>query len=159
MRRNQNTALLLAILSLGGATTTYAQGTGYYGRVTTSSREIPSERSARASAGRRGEFGNAAVATRSAIRADSLHAYSDLALEQARNPQVGIPRSSTWRQEPLPPDETPPATMQTRSHNYFPTMRPGLAFQQPVTFTATRYVGHICTCSRSGIIAGTGQHR
>jgi len=159
MRCNQKTALLLALMSLGSGTTAYAQGRGYYSRVTTTSREVISETSLRASVGRGGGFGTPVSATRSAIRADSLHAYSDLALEQARNPQAGVPRSSSWRQEPLPPDETPPAAVQTRSHTYFPTMRPGVAFQQPVTLASTQYVGHICTCSRSGIIAGSGHHR
>ena len=159
MRRSEKTALLLAILSLGGATTAFGQGRGYYGRVTTSSREVLPETSSRTAIGRGGNLAGVAYATRSGIRADSLHAYSERALERARNPQEGVPRSSTWRQEPLPPDEPPPVTVQTRSRNYFPTMRPGLAFQQPVTLTATPYIGHICTCTRSGIIAGTGHHR
>ncbi len=159
MRCNQKTALLLAFVLLGGGTQAYAQGRGYYGRVTTSRQEVISDTSSRDSVGRRRGFGYAASATRSAFRADSLHAYSDLALEQARNPQAGVPRSSTWRQEPPPPDETPPAAVQMRSHTYFPTMRPGVAFQQPVTLTARPFVGHICTCSRGGIIAGMGHHR
>ncbi|MGO9469597.1 MAG: hypothetical protein ACLQIB_53810 [Isosphaeraceae bacterium] len=159
MRCNQKTALLLAFMLLGVGTRVFAQGRGYYGRVTTSSREVISEASSRGSAGRGSGYGYAAAATRSAFRADSLHAYSDMALERARDPEAGVPRSSTWRQEPLPPDETPPPTVRTRSRTYFPTMRPGVAFQQPVTLTATQFVGHICTCSRGGIIAGMGHHR
>jgi len=159
MRYNQKTALLLASMLLGGGTGAYAQGRGYYGRVTTSSREVIPPASARASVGRGGEFGYAASATRPAFRADSLHAYSDLALQQARTPQADVPRSSSWRQEPLSPEEPPPAVVQTRSHTYFPTMRPGVAFQQPVTLTARPYIGHICTCGRGAVIAGAGNHR
>jgi hypothetical protein len=159
MRCYQKTAMLLVMMLLGGGATAFGQGRGFYNRVTTSSREVITDNSSRASVGRGAGFGTAASAARSGIRADSLHAYSDRALERARNPEVGVPRSSTWRQEPLPADEPPPTTVQTRSHTYFPTMRPGVAFQQPVTLTATPYLGHICTCGRSGIIAGAGHHR
>ncbi len=103
MRCNQKTALLLALTLLGGGTGAYAQGRGYYGRVTTSRREVISETSSRASVGRAGGFGSTVSATRSAIRADSLHAYSDLAIERARNPQTGVPRSSSWRKSRCPP--------------------------------------------------------
>jgi hypothetical protein len=144
---------------VGSGSTTLAQGRGYYSRVTTSNREMISESSSRAPDGRGGGFGNGAYATRSAIRADSLHPYGEAALDQARSPQAGVPRSSSWRQEPIPPDEPPSAVVQTRTHTYFPTMRPGLAFQQPVRLTTTPFVGHICTCSRGGIIAGAGHHR
>jgi len=159
MSDQQITALVLGLTLVGSGTMAHAQERGYYNRVTTSNRDTISDYSARGSVGRGGGFRAAAVAARAVIRADSLHPYSDLALQPSRNRETGIPRSSSWRQEPQPPDEPPPANVQTRSHTYFPTLRPGLAFQQPVRLTTTPYLGHICTCSRGGIIAGTGHHR
>jgi hypothetical protein len=159
MRHTYKTGLLLALFWIGCGTGAYAQGRAYYNRVTTSTRDVISETSPRGSAARAGQFGPATVVGRSGFRADSLRPYSEQALQQAQASRAGVPRGSSWEQQEPVVAELPPVTTQTRSRTYFPTMRPGLAFQQPVTLTASRSVGHICTCGRSGIMTGTGHHR
>jgi hypothetical protein len=159
MRQNQKTSVLLAFFMFGCGTGVFAQGRGYYNRVTTSSREVTPERSARNSVARVGRVGaGPAAAARSNFRADSLHPYSEQAVEEAQTRRAGVPRGSTWEQEPVV-TEVPSATVQPRSHNYFPSLRPGLAPQQPVTLTSTRFIGHMCTCGRAGALTGAGPRR
>lgn len=159
MRHNQKTGLLLALFLLGCGTGAYAQGRGYYNRVTTSTREVISETAFRGSVARAGELGPATVAERSGFRADSVRPYSEQALQRTQTSRAGVPRGSSWEQQEPAVTAMPPVTVQTRSRTYFPTMRPGVAMQQPVTLTTSRFVGHICTCGRSGIMAGAGHHR
>ncbi len=160
MKHKRKTGVLLTLCMLGCGTGAYAQGRGYYNRVATSSRDVISETSPRSSVARAGGFGTVSATSRSGFRSDSLRPYSEQAIQQAQSARPGVPRGSSWEQQEPVMAEARQMTVPTRSHNYFPTMRPGLALQQPVTLTASRFTnGHICTCGRSGMLAGAGSHR
>jgi hypothetical protein len=66
-------------------------------------------------------------------------------------------RYSTWRNEPEP--TAPQAVLPPRSHTYYPGLRSGVGFSQPVTLTATSnmlYPRTCCSASRSQAMAGAG---
>jgi hypothetical protein len=146
---------VLAVLADGAAAQAQSQADGRFNRVTTTGvrRAATSTSSQVRSVAR--SAGSGAVGGSSA-RTDSLRPHSE-AQARIQGQSVGTPQSSTWRQVPEPP-VAPPVVTESRSHNYYPGMRPSLAIQQPVTMTARATgIPHICTPSRS-MMVGAGRH-
>ena len=127
---------------------------GYFGRVATSS--APTSRARTASSTRSG----AAPVAPISIREDSLHPYSERAIQDSIGGS-SVPRGSSWRNEPAPIPSVQRAQPGSQSHSYFPGMRPGRAVQSPVTYTSRPFMmGGRCTPSRSmSLAAGGRSHR
>ncbi|HEX3450922.1 MAG TPA: hypothetical protein VHS97_21890 [Isosphaeraceae bacterium] len=147
---------VLAVLANGAAAQAQSQTDGRFNRVTTTggrratTNTSSQVRSVARSAGRTGAVGGPSA------RTDSLRPHIE-AQARIQGQSVGTPQSSTWRQVPEPP-VAPPVVTESRSHNYYPGMRPSLAIQQPVTMTARATgIPHICTPSRS-MMVGAGRH-
>jgi hypothetical protein len=146
---------VLAVLANGAAAQAQSQTDGRFNRVTTTgTRRASTSTSSQVRSVAR-SAGSGAVGGSSA-RTDSLRPHSE-AQARIQGQSVGTPQSSTWRQVPKPA-VAPPVVTESRSHNYYPGMRPSLAIQQPVTMTARATgIPRICTPSRS-MMVGAGRH-
>ena len=148
-------SLVFALALLGDAAFVSAQGSGSFNRLTTAGdRRTPVSSLSRPASVARSDGSRRLAAT--ALSDDSLRPYSSQASIRSQGSTPGVPRYSTRQEQPVatrvvqgPPPE----------RNYFPGMRSGRAFQQPVTLTAgSTGMRHICTPSRSQMIGG-GPHR
>jgi hypothetical protein len=147
---------VLAVLAGGAAAQAQSQADGRFNRVTTTGggRASTSTSSQVRSVARSAGIGAAGGPS---ARTGSLRPPSSQAQARIQGQSDGTPQSSTWRQV-SEPAVAPPVVTESRSHNYYPGMRPSLAIQRPVTLTARATgIPHICTPSRS-MMVGAGHH-
>jgi hypothetical protein len=156
MNNHLRFGVIVALAVVGNASASYAQTTGSFHRVTTVTRNgRPAAQPSRTA-----RMGDARIASRSTPRDEALHPYRTRALAQAQAQQSLEPRASSWQNEPAPVVASPQRTApKAQSHNYYPTLRPGLAVQQPVTLTARSGFLPIQTCTGGGAMAGVARHR
>ncbi len=148
---SRSTAVTARPASASMSTSQRPRTGGRFGRVTTRSGAAPGP--GRPAVARSG----AAKVAPISIRENSLHPYSDRALEDSQGEGMAS-RDSSWRAEPGPQAE--PARPRAQSYNYFPGMRPGLAVQSPLGYGTGPFVGTHCTPSRSMTLASGGySHR
>ena len=86
-----------------------------FNRVTSSRSEIV-----------RGQSGGTASGAATESRASELRPYSSSANARAKTAKSGTPAGSTARQEPKKSVRPPAPAVRSVTHNYYPTLRPGL---------------------------------
>jgi hypothetical protein len=99
----------------------------------------------------------ASAARSSASESGLLDHYTARSEAELQNRESNGGSYSTWRNEPVPLPSAPQQAAPPRSHTYFPGLRSGVAFSQPVTLTANSnmlYGGTCCSASSSQAIAG-----
>jgi hypothetical protein len=140
----------IAVVALAGGSSAYGQAprSGNFGRVVTSGRAPAQASRASAEPGlARASLAASRARSTSSTRALGTSSVQAQGPAQGAGPSAAVPRSSTARQEARPVAVAPPAVPEGRSHNYFPTMRPGRSVQRPVTLTAK---------NGSGVVGGAG---
>ena len=157
MRNCGRITLLVAFTVLGNAASAHAQSRERFHRVTTTAQRdgrSPSTVSRLASTAR-----DPAVSS-SRSRADALHPYTARAKAEAESRDSDGARYSTAGQEPRRVARSTPAPSSPQSHNYYPTLRSGVAVQPPVRLTAGPVMiprTSCCSSTSSQAIAGAGQ--
>ena len=157
MRSCGRVTLIVLLVVTGHGAAAYAQGSGHFNRVTTTAFYDARTGSTAYHAERAGEG-----ATRSCTvaRAEFLRPYSSRTLNQNRSSASHVSAGSSWENEPQSTATKVNLIARSRPRTYYPSMRPGLAIQQPVTLTAQAIVfGPTCTCSRNSPMSGAGHHR
>jgi hypothetical protein len=150
MRHLGRISLVVAIVALSQVPQVGAQSRAYHNRVTTSARTQVTSSSA--TVARSTRTANAAAA--------ALGQYSNRASDSAQGLGGGVSRGSSWEQQARPAAANP-VVSQSQPHNYYPTMRSGRAYSQPVTLSANR-MGMMggagtCTMHRGHAITGGGR--
>jgi len=156
MKNHQRISVIVVLAALGTGSAVNAQTASGFGRVTTITRNGGTA----AQSSRAARVGAARVASRTSLQSDALRPYRARALSQAQAQKSQGPRTSSWQQEPAPVMASPQPPAPAGSHNYYPTLRPGLALQQPVTFTAHAGFLPIQACTGGGLASAVGgRHR
>ncbi len=155
MNQCQRISLMVVMTVLGNVSVGIAQNSGSFHRVTTTTRNSPSA----AQLNRTARAGAVRSASRTALRSDPLRPYRARALQAQVQKSQG-PSTSSWQQEPAPLQPSPQPPAPARSHNFYPTLRSGLAFQQPLTLTARSGFLPFQTCTGGACgMAAVAHHR
>jgi hypothetical protein len=167
-------AFFVSLAMLGHTAAVHAQPSDRFHRVTTvaqrdrrttDTRDLESRSGSSRDMRRVSTVDKVALANRGrAIRSSAsaigaLDYYTARAETELRDREYGPGSYSTWRRQPEPlpraPQEIPPA----RSHTYYPGLRSGVGFSQPVALTANSnilYHSPCCSASRSQAMAQGG---
>jgi hypothetical protein len=172
MKNIHRIAFLVGLATLGNTASVHAQPRDRFQRVTTvaqrdlratDTRDVDRRTGSARDARTVSNVSRVAVASRgsaarsSASESGVLDHYTARAEAELQSRASGAGRYSTWREQPeasAPQPSAPP-----RSHTYYPGLRSGLAYSQPVTLTATSnmlYPRSCCSASRSQAMAGAG---
>jgi hypothetical protein len=173
MRKLRRVLLLLGLATLGNTSLVYAQPRDSFHRVTTVasndrratySRDFDTPSDASRDPRLAPRVSRVALASRvsaerrlAASESGVLDHYSAQAEAELQSRGADALRHSTWRLQPEPRPQSPPPP--ARSHNYYPTLRSGVAHSPPVTLTASSNVllpRSCCSASRSHAMAGAG---
>jgi hypothetical protein len=165
--------LLVGLIMLGNSVRAAAQSRDYFHRVTTATARDTRPKSdgwlfpssglrstaplyrpalARTSTGNRASMSELSV----------LHPYTTGRAAESHDRESIGGRYSSRRQQPVPTTPTPRATAPPRSHTYYPAMRTGVSYSQPLSLTASQTMlpGNFCFGSPSHqAAAGMLHHR
>jgi hypothetical protein len=127
--------LIAVAVVLGCGVTAQAQPRGRFDRVTAAAQG--DGRSA-SNGNRAASAGRAAAAAKATARANSLSPYSTQNAARGQAMASQPPDSSTWQLEPRRTASPRPAGGTPQPHTYYPGLKSGRAFQQPVKLSARR---------------------
>jgi hypothetical protein len=174
MKNFRGIVFLACLATIGNTASVQAQPSDRFHRVTTeaprdlrttNTRDLDSRAGSARDLRRHSTVDRVALVTRShatrssASAVGTLDYYTARTEAELRNRESGPGSFSTWRQQPEPSPRAPREISPARSHNYYPGLRSGVAFTQPVTLTANSnilYHSPCCSVSRSQAMAAGG---